>query len=87
MGKVTHEGKEITLEPFLYGVQHWAQWSMAIPKYEVFLYLGHDGQRQVFYFQSRKTRLIVSKKMDELIVGGFKPFLLNIERLKAVEGK
>ena len=60
---------------------------MAIPKYEVFLYLGHDGQRQVFYFQSRKTRLIVSKKMDELIVGGFKPFLLNIERLKAVEGK
>ncbi len=58
------------------------------PRYEVFVYLGHEPSRGLHYFQSRSSpKAIISKSFYQLNTNGFYPFVLDWKLINAFAEK
>lgn len=67
----------------LLGIRYWVQWYIKrIPKFEVFEYIGKDPDRGMYFFKSRSEGTIVGRQFSELNRFGFRPFLLDINKIE-----
>lgn len=65
------------------GIKFWAQFfEHTKPRYEVFRFISFDPKRGLYNFQSvKQPKLFVVKSFADLNVNGFRPYLLNCEKL------
>jgi hypothetical protein len=67
----------------LLGIKYWAQWYSISgpPKYDLYLYVGRDKDKGVFYFKHRTTGALMTKGTHQLDYYGFKPFVLDFRAI------
>jgi hypothetical protein len=66
------------------GIRFWAQTYMyRTPRYEVFRYYGTDYTTGHYWFESLTEKTLISRSLEQLNQSGFRPFLLNMERIDA----
>lgn len=92
MGEVNvwYRGHKITLKDPIFGIRVWAQfYTNAVPKFEVFEYLGVEHKTGNHYFMSRKEGTVIGKKPGQLYDAlkynqemDFRPLLLDFSKLK-----
>jgi hypothetical protein len=71
----------------LLGIRVWVQWyAKRKPRFELFEYIGwyHDkvDDKKYFYFRSKTEGSIIRKSFADLNKNGFKPFLLNLKKIR-----
>ncbi len=67
----------------LAGIRFWAQWySLAIPKYEVFVYTGTSPDVGTYWFRSKKNGTTIGKSFYQLNINGFLPFCYTTKELQ-----
>ncbi len=76
-------GSPIIEKDHLSGVSFWAKWDMhSVPRFKLYKYIGHCEKNLLHYFRAHKGPEIVSMRMEQLAVSGFKAFVLDYKRIK-----
>ena len=86
--KILHiAGYRVELEPEGFaGVKYWAaHYQRVVPRFEVFVYVGQDRTKGVYFFKSRKGDNILYKSLVGLEASvkdkSFAPFMLETKGL------
>lgn len=82
----------VTLENDLGGVKYWAVgYKNITPRFEIFVYVGRDYNKELYFFKSRKDNNILIKSMKGITASieekSFYPFVIDFKKMTTNFGK
>jgi hypothetical protein len=87
--QLSHSGKNDDEDTYPLGIRYWVQIDKSkVPHIEVYECMGKITYPEGYFFKALKTRGIILKFYQDLLdQTDFKPFLLNLEKMRKSYGR